>query len=312
MKRWMVYAVALAHFLAAAGRGSALPQHLSAPGGGGADLAPGSVQDHSKDNDNNKNDRGHGNGVHDSNSDRVTGALVGVAALGGARLAWQARTSPQRAESGMDQPLPPRPGDATAPSSDRPQIMLSSNRGEPVRPWTVPAAMAEDAVWMECVYGYLSVPRGTVVYLSPWRLADAISDCAHHHGRHLDRAWFDAMHEHGQARIACSGKRATAWARDQGQGDQVRDAAPSRIGHFRDRAEMTTTATPPPPQQQQQQQKRRFSISVPHWANRLRADLHRLLLAAPLHRPAYHQPSSARARLENLPLVEREAAAGGF
>ncbi|KAI9831829.1 MAG: hypothetical protein M1826_002861 [Phylliscum demangeonii] len=279
MKSWMMmHAVAVVHLLlCAAGHASALPQQH----GGEA-----SVPENSNNNNNNHN------GLRVSKPVLLLGDGVGA---GLAALALR-RGRPRQA-----------PADAPAAAGlEPPRILLSSSPDEPVRPWTVPSAMAQDAVWMECIYDYLVVPPNGVVYLSPWVLADAISDCALHHGRHLDRSWLEAMHARGDAEIYRSDKRATAWARDQGQGDQVRDASPTKPGHFRDRAEMTTTTTGASAALQPHA---RSFLALPHWATRWRADLHRLLLARPA---AYHQPSSGRARLDTLPLLEKEAAAVGF
>ncbi|KAI9832124.1 MAG: hypothetical protein M1826_002453 [Phylliscum demangeonii] len=190
-----------------------------------------------------------------------------------------------------------------------PDILIASARGEPSTKWDVPLAIARDAVWMECIYGYTEVlPGSEAVHVNAWKLADAIADCGRHHGHSINQAWFADMHKDGVALIARSRRRATAWAEGYGDGDAVRAAAPSPRGHFgRSDLQFATGAHPSPP---------RLAVArLPPWATRWETGAQHLaarLAATARHlRPAAVE--SSRRWREEVPFLKREAAtAGGY
>ncbi|KAI9812662.1 MAG: hypothetical protein M1826_002784 [Phylliscum demangeonii] len=196
----------------------------------------------------NKNDRDTDNGDDGLHPGVVLG---GGALLGTGLLAWAHSRQPP-----INQPL----RELQQMIHDRehsrmPQIRLSW-RGV-WEEWHPPSNVADDARWMECIYDYLGVPEGESLYVGAWVLADAISDCGKHHGRRLDLRWFDKMDEGDAAEVMRSTKRATAWAARDGQGKEVRAAAPPGTGHFRDQSQTSQFSTPP------------LAAVVPHWARQL-------------------------------------------
>ncbi|KAI9832859.1 MAG: hypothetical protein M1826_001026 [Phylliscum demangeonii] len=123
--------------------------------------------------------------------------------------------------------------------------------------WHPQTYIVDDGRWMECIFEYLNVPEDGRLDVGAWEMANAVSDCGKHHGRHVDLHWFDNVKEGDMASMTRPEERTTAWAAKLGQGKEVRAAAPPGRDHFRDETQVSQFSTGP------------LSAAVPHWAKHL-------------------------------------------
>ncbi|KAI9825491.1 MAG: hypothetical protein M1826_006987 [Phylliscum demangeonii] len=106
---------------------------------------------------------------------------------------------------------------------------ISRHVGEPAGEWVVPHEIESDAVWMECIYDYTRTGV-RVIIVHAWDLAAAIVDCAKHHDRHVDALWLTDLHRDGGLKMTRPHGRMTGSGEKEGNGHQVREAAPQGHG----------------------------------------------------------------------------------
>ncbi|KAI9815187.1 MAG: hypothetical protein M1826_002102 [Phylliscum demangeonii] len=193
------------------------------------------------------NDKNNHNGETDGDAVRVskTGVVLGGSALLGAGVLGGAGLRQRRINKLQDKLRQKQPD---------PYLKIPLLSSEGAEHWGL---WKSDAVWMECIYDYLEVPEGGIWGVDAWLLADAISDCGKRHSRHVDLHWFDDLHEGRMTKVTRSTDRKTAWAKTDGQGKEVRAAAPPGRGHFRDQSQTSQFSMGP------------LSAVVPQWAKRL-------------------------------------------
>ncbi|KAI9811522.1 MAG: hypothetical protein M1826_003162 [Phylliscum demangeonii] len=179
-----------------------------------------------------------------------------------------------------------------------PEIQLRRDASGPWADWKVPAALLADAVMMECFYEYLNVQVADYRMLFPRDLRDAMTGCAHYHGRAIDRSWFADLDPDSVFEVGRPLKRATAWAESEGRGDEA--AARASGGH-------AAGGGGGGEQHRAQFSVRPLAGTAPHWAKQLVTSAQRAsaALAAGARRfPAY----SSQLMQKEAPLWKKAAA----